>query len=800
MILRRIQLTNFRQYHRETLIFQDGITGVVGRNGAGKSSILEAVLWCLFGNRAARTSKEGIKRQGASPAEPCSVELDFELKGVPYRLTRTLSGRANRAEAALVKLGQLEAVTIRGVDEQIIKLIGLDLKGFLSSFFARQRELNALTDARPAERKDHLASMLGVGRLDAAIELVKEDIKTTRLKMDTLGSVQIDPAKVKESLDLKRAEAETLRQSEAVFRRELTAAESEIRVKTERVEQLRRAGQTVHELERRKSALAARREAAEISVGRLQQELAEIEKLAPELQTLEQTTAGLESLRRQVSRYRQAEGLVRERERFVADRLAVSKSSDELAAKLGRETERMTELEKEVAGKAVVADQLQKAEREREALLGRYRDLNAAVKVAEEKLAGLEEQKRQIGQLGPDAVCQACLRPFGEELPDIEKHFDEEIDRLRRQMEPLRQDLERGKQEGTTLAGRIDAFQKEKERLGRLETDWAAVRAAVVAVKAQLMEGTRRLAGIDKRLAEIGEVVFDPAVLAKDEAALSEMERQREKYIRLSDRAARRPQLEAELTQAGETLANIQKEAAEVSAELAGLAFDETAYQTAQTGLTRCRDRAGSIRLEIERLAGGIRLLESETGNLARQLEAYEQSQVEIGRLRESLTCLERLSMLFAEFRVFLIGRIRPTLSRQTSLLFHEMTAGRYQEVELDEDYSLCLYDRGERFPAARFSGGEIDLLNLCFRLAISVEMASTAGIDQSFIILDEIFGSQDRERQQLIVEGLGRLKSRFRQIIIISHIDEVKEMSEHIISVEVDDSGISRAAMSESA
>jgi DNA repair protein SbcC/Rad50 len=173
---------------------------------------------------------------------------------------------------------------------------------------------------------------------------------------------------------------------------------------------------------------------------------------------------------------------------------------------------------------------------------------------------------------------------------------------------------------------------------------------------------------------------------------------------------------------------------------------------------------------------------------------------LEIGRLREALTGLEKLSLLFADIRVYLIGRIRPALSRQTSQLFYEMTGGRYQEVELDEDYNLCLYDRGELFPAGRFSGGEVDLLNLCFRLAISVEMASTAGIEQSFIILDEIFGSQDRRRQQLIVEGLNRLKSRFRQIIIISHIEEVKEMSEHIISVEVDGAGVSRAVMSETA
>jgi len=126
--------------------------------------------------------------------------------------------------------------------------------------------------------------------------------------------------------------------------------------------------------------------------------------------------------------------------------------------------------------------------------------------------------------------------------------------------------------------------------------------------------------------------------------------------------------------------------------------------------------------------------------------------------------------------------------------LFYDMTGGRYQEVALDEDYNLRLYDHGEDFPLDRFSGGEIDLANLCLRLAISIEMASGAGIDYSFIILDEIFGSQDSDRQRLIFEGLARLKNRFRQIIIISHIDDVKEMAEHIISVEVDPDGASVA------
>jgi len=188
--------------------------------------------------------------------------------------------------------------------------------------------------------------------------------------------------------------------------------------------------------------------------------------------------------------------------------------------------------------------------------------------------------------------------------------------------------------------------------------------------------------------------------------------------------------------------------------------------------------------------------LASEADARAAELQKHEASRKEISRLRETQIYLEKLSLLFSEFRVHLIGRIRPSLSKQTSQLFYQMTAGRYQEIELDEDYALCIYDRGERFPLSRFSGGEIDLANLCFRLAISVEMAQSAKIDQSFIILDEIFGSQDTDRQRMIFDGLGRLKNRFRQIIIISHIDDVKEMAENIISVEVDPTGISHAVI----
>ncbi|MCP4566117.1 MAG: SMC family ATPase, partial [FCB group bacterium] len=195
MILRSLFLQNFRGYETLDLSFQDGITGIVGRNGAGKSTLLEAILWCLFGVRAARTSKEGIKRQSCAVTDPCQVRLEFELNGTTYELTRSLIGKSLRSEARLAQQGSLDAVSTREVDDYIVRLIGLDMKGFLSSFFARQKELNALFDARPADRKDHLAQMLGVGRLDNAIQALKEDLKEIRQKIDFLTDLKIDPDK-----------------------------------------------------------------------------------------------------------------------------------------------------------------------------------------------------------------------------------------------------------------------------------------------------------------------------------------------------------------------------------------------------------------------------------------------------------------------------------------------------------------------------------------------------------------------------------------------------------------------------
>ena len=105
--------------------------------------------------------------------------------------------------------------------------------------------------------------------------------------------------------------------------------------------------------------------------------------------------------------------------------------------------------------------------------------------------------------------------------------------------------------------------------------------------------------------------------------------------------------------------------------------------------------------------------------------------------------------------------------------------------MTLDEDYEILIEDGGKQFPLHRFSGGEEDLASLCLRLAISQVIEERTGAEGiNFIVLDEIFGSQDEARKNNILKALNDISSQFRQIIVITHIDDVKEMLPYAFNV----------------
>src|SRR5437879_7404792 len=104
MRLNGIHLLNFRQHVDTRLSFESGLTGITGANGTGKSTILEAIAWALYGNPAARGKRDSIRWLRAPAGASVRVELDFELGGHRYRVIRKLTSAELYLDRATVPI------------------------------------------------------------------------------------------------------------------------------------------------------------------------------------------------------------------------------------------------------------------------------------------------------------------------------------------------------------------------------------------------------------------------------------------------------------------------------------------------------------------------------------------------------------------------------------------------------------------------------------------------------------------------------------------------------------------------
>ncbi len=130
MILKSLRLKNFKKFKDSLIEFPDGVTGVIGFNGAGKSTIFEAIAWVLYGPVATRTSADQIKRENAEHSDPCRVEFEFIFGDDTYRVVREMTGKSLTASASVTVNGKLAANGAEVVSKFIQKKLGMDFKSF----------------------------------------------------------------------------------------------------------------------------------------------------------------------------------------------------------------------------------------------------------------------------------------------------------------------------------------------------------------------------------------------------------------------------------------------------------------------------------------------------------------------------------------------------------------------------------------------------------------------------------------------------------------------------------------------
>ena len=182
-----VELGNFLSHSDTTLEFGNGVTVFVGNNGAGKSSIIDAIIFALFGQHT-RKSNKGLIKRGTNHA---FAKVTFNVNGKQYQAERKIDTKGGLAAKFSENVNgnwiQIAAGERKQFGEsmtsEVEKKIGLDFEKLKIAAIVQQGELNAIIKAKPKEFKELLNAIIGIDKLDVAAEAMKIIYKDFREKI-----------------------------------------------------------------------------------------------------------------------------------------------------------------------------------------------------------------------------------------------------------------------------------------------------------------------------------------------------------------------------------------------------------------------------------------------------------------------------------------------------------------------------------------------------------------------------------------------------------------------------------------
>lgn len=787
MQLHRLKLVNFRLHADSEIIFGPGMTAVVGPNGSGKTTLLEAIAWAFYSTPATRGSRDSIRRLGAPARAPVKVEVDFSLGAHDYRVARTLYGAELYQDSAAGAIANSQ----QAVTAKLTRLLGMNREEFFNTYFTGQKELTVMAAMGSTERAKFLSRLLGYERLRLAQEALRSE--RSRLRGEVRGLEQgLEPPSAIEH-DLNLAESDTRSITERLETEEKAQEATKLLVKElepqwRELEQLREANvslvseraiveQQISEAQRefqrldRDLALALQ---AKDQLTKLTPELAKAAKLHEEAQVLEQ--AGRAADRRRVltgqldevlTQIRRLDGDVQGGENPEAGLAEMRRALDSTHAALKTATASEEEL------RTNWVRDVENAKAKRSGLRDQYREL--------------QKDRDELQQAGPDGECPTCSRALGDE-------FDSVLETLERQVEEVESNGKFYRQRVKQLKREPADLQEARDRRAELQVQLETATSVVTQAESLARERAIKLrdhARLTHRSTEMQRELdaltdeYDPKRHDAIRDELQGYDPMIKQATELRVRAERAEQLGSEAAAAEQVLSAREARFGELERAITESGYQQETYEEVKATFERESQRMRNGELRVESIRGDLKAARAALESVTKRRDERQKRIKTLEKLRVHLVLHDELDGALEGLRGELNASLRPDLSELASTFMSDLTDGRYNEIELDEQYRLSVVEDG--IPKPVISGGEEDITNLALRLAISQMVADRAGQPLSLLVLDEIFGGLDENRRENVVNLLRALADRFPQVILITHIESVKHGVDRVLRVSVD-------------
>ena len=405
----------------------------------------------------------------------------------------------------------------------------------------------------------------------------------------------------------------------------------------------------------------------------------------------------------------------------------------------------------------------------------------------EEKLiADINKKIQNIKNLGRDSNCPTCTRPLLDEYDNVISSLEaivktaqeQKISKTKEELEKL--GMLKTAQEQIQKQNSTEYFEVSKS-LNLCESkkrDLFIEKEHFVKVEAQGMKNKEELAKLEI-------YTYDNTIHQNLIEKQKELKVKYEYVLSLETILKRADALKQEYTNTNANIEKLSKEYNEKELSYKEINYDEVKHKEKQKQFDEVQVLKEQELNLLNELKVQIATIQGQIKNIQETLDNNEIQLAKVQTKKDDLQDYEKIKISLAEFKTKLNSKVAPRISDIASNMFAQITKGKYQHIEVSNDFDFYIYDEGKKYPIERFSGGEIDLANLVLRIAISKTLSELSGASSvEFLAFDEVFGSQDDSRRIEILEAFHTIKEQYRQIFLISHEMEIKEMFERVVEV----------------
>jgi exonuclease SbcC len=268
-----IELGDFLSHSNTKLEFENGVTVFVGDNGAGKSSIIDAITFALFGQHT-RKSNKGLIKRGTNQG---FAKVGFSVNSKQFEAVRKIDNKGTLAAKFAEVIGDDRIEIAAGERKQfgesmtheVERVIGIDFEKLKIASIVQQGELNTIINAKPKEFKELLNAIIGIDKLDIASEAMKTVNKEFREKIkenvgfdDTHIEILLrDLEKYEKEIEESKPQKEQLELKQEELKNEVDELRKKIETETPKIDKIKQielrkkellsyAKEAIHEIQR----------------------------------------------------------------------------------------------------------------------------------------------------------------------------------------------------------------------------------------------------------------------------------------------------------------------------------------------------------------------------------------------------------------------------------------------------------------------------------------------------------------------------------------------------------------------